>query len=335
MSDESKDELVLIDYLTGRCDEQTRLGVAERLKTDEALKALRQDIANTLAAMDTAPQPDPPADLAERTMAHIFSQTAAGSKPSRRQLGWRDIRPTFSLRELITVASIILIISAVFVPSMRQARQQRDEILCASRVGQLGSALQTYANSNNGYLPVPRGAGRRWLPAPGEPVSSNSTALYRLIKLKIAEPVLFQCPSVGQNSFVISATRDDFPAARYVNYSYQHSLGPGDLTIHNPALKGSTGKMIILADMTPVFRNGRFQRERVHETTSDNHNHRGQNVLYLDMHVNWVNNASAGVDDNNIFLVEGVYDYDGDEAPADPSDTFLLPAYSSDTKADE
>ncbi len=335
MSDRTKDELVLIDYLTGRCDEQTRLEVAKRLKTDEAFSALRQDMANTLAAMDLAPQPEAPADLAERTMERIFRQTAAAGKASRRDLTWRGIRPTFSFRELATVASVILILSAIFIPSLRQSRRQRNAVLCASQVGQIGSALQTYANSYNGYLPVPYGSSPRWLPAPGEPVSSNSTAMYRLVKLKIIEPVMFQCPSVGQNSFVILERMNDFPSGKYVHYSYQYSLGPGDLAIHNPALKGSAGRMVILADMTPLFRNGQFQPERVHDTTSSNHDHRGQNVLYLDMHVNWANTASAGVGDDNIFLVKGVYDYKGTEAPQDPSDTFLMPAYSSDTKSDE
>ncbi len=335
MSDKNKDELVLIDYLTGRCDEQTRLEVIERLKTDKDFIALRHDIANTLSAMDLAPQPEAPADLADRTMDRIFSRIAAAGKANRRELSWRSIRPTFSFRELATVASVILILSAIFIPSIRQTRRQRNAVLCASQVGQIGSALQTYANSNNGYLPVPYGSSPRWLPAPGEPVSSNSTALYRLVKLKIAEPVLFQCPSVGQNSFVVRDRTNDFPSGKYVHYSYQYSLGPGDLAIHNPALKDSAGKMVILADMTPIFRNGQFQPDRVHDTTSGNHNHRGQNVLYLDMHVDWANTATAGVGDDNIFLVEGVYDYKGTEAPQDPNDTFLLPAYSSDTKSDE
>ena len=85
--------------------------------------------------------------------------------------------------------------------------------------------------------------------------------------------------------------------------------------------------MAILADSTPLFPRGRFRRDRVNATAGDNHAGTGQNVLYFDMHVEWSRTAAAGVRDNNIFLAGEIREYAGDEKPADPTDTFLLPAW--------
>ncbi len=64
-------------------------------------------------------------------------------------------------------------------------------------------------------------------------------------------------------------------------------------------------------------------------SSSLNHGARGQNVLYLSGHVAWAETPAAGVGGNNIYLIEGVDDYRGDESPAEPTDSFLLPAYAS------
>ena len=39
----------------------------------------------------------------------------------------------------------------------------------------------------------------------------------------------------------------------------------------------------------------------------------------------WFTHAQAGVNGNNIWLADGIYDYRGDEKPTSPVDTFLLP----------
>ena len=74
------------------------------------------------------------------------------------------------------------------------------------------------------------------------------------------------------------------------------------------------------------FYDGMFHAERIGDQASDNHNKTGQNVLYMDYHVAWADNPNVGVNGDNIYLVNGVTNYLGDEAPADATDTFLLPA---------
>ncbi|MHC4985212.1 MAG: hypothetical protein ACYTFO_03560, partial [Planctomycetota bacterium] len=122
-------------------------------------------------------------------------------------------------------------------------------------------------------------------------------------------------------------TMTDFPSPRAISYSYQYAMGDRHLSIYSPRLVDVADQMAILSDRTPVFVEGLFQRERV-GASSDNHGGDGQNVLYLDGQVNWQKTPEAGVGGNNIFLIDGVDTYHGDETPTEETDSFLLPAYS-------
>jgi prepilin-type processing-associated H-X9-DG protein len=221
-----------------------------------------------------------------------------------------------------------MIMAAVFIPSMREARRNGLITDCRSNMGQIGTALESFSSANNGQLPVADLSKRRWLFQSPE-AASNSAALFQLVQHGYIKPPVFQCPAVGGPSFAVKGGMVDFPAPEYVNYSYQHSLGGKALCLNDPCRSGVEPQMAILADATPVFDGGAFHPDRANDqVASVNHDGRGQNVLFLDWHVDWAQKPTVGVGDNNIFLVDNVYTYKGDEAPASPKDSFLLPAYS-------
>ena len=62
---------------------------------------------------------------------------------------------------------------------------------------------------------------------------------------------------------------------------------------------------------------------------SNNHGADGQNALYLDGRVRWVETTAAGVNADDIYLAANVQNYDGDEVPSGPTDSFLLPAWTA------
>ena len=134
---------------------------------------------------------------------------------------------------------------------------------------------------------------------------------------------------MGGPSFVVRAGMTDFPSATFISYSYHHTSGPDRPRLNDPRLQGVKEHMAILADSTPLFDDGTFRPDRVNASAGDNHGVTGQNVLYLDMHVDWKDEASVGVNRDNIFLAGSIRDYHGTEAPAGPQDTFLLPAFSA------
>ncbi len=331
MTDLRNDDVaLLIDYVSGNCSQEQANQVKQRLVEDPQFKALCENVSNAFDAINLLPEHEPPAGLVERTMEAIRQRQQVQALIAREEAARPMARRVFSLRELSTVAAILLVLAAVFIPSVRQARQTGLINKCESNVGRIGSAILSYANANNDYLPSASQADSRWLASPGRAASSNSSALFKLVKGGYESPVIFQCPATSSGSFVVQSGFADFPEARYVNYSYQHTLGSGGL--NRLRLRDVADDMAILADNTPVFEGGKFNPSQIEATASRNHSRQGQNVLYLTGAVRWAQNAEAGVGGDNIFLANGVFEYDGDETPSTETDTFLLPSFTAGDK---
>ncbi|MDP6637445.1 MAG: hypothetical protein QGG42_21310 [Phycisphaerae bacterium] len=336
----NQDEALLIDYLLGRCDEATGRAVDLRLEKDADFQALRGDMKNTLDALDLLSAPDVPDDLADRTLARIASARQSTAVRTQKQLV-SSSRPTFSLRELGTIAAAAIIMALLFIPWARQVRSRSLQSQCASNVGQVGTGMKNFAMNNQDSLPLAHASNAAWLPGGGgKPVVSNSAGLFHLVSGHYAPAGVFQCaadPSAAGEAFGVNVDMTDFPAAKYISYSYQHALGAKSLLRASSALAPVAGEMAVLSDKTPVFEDGRFQAEFLSrpQTSSRNHGRRGHNVLYLDWGVKWRDRATVGVNGDNIFLVQGKEEYDGTETPANETDTFLLPAWSGKTDTRE
>lgn len=332
MNAQENDESLLIDFCLGKLDAMTASAVRQRIQRDADFSALHQNIARSFQALNLLPEPEAPADLVRRTMARIHQARQTDALIAREEIG-RGVRsPTFSLREAMVMAASLLIVAFLFIPSLRYGHVRQQVNQCASNIGQIGSALQSYANENGQRLPTVGGRDLRWLPGQDRTIS-NSEALFKLISGNYAPASLFECPAVADSrTFHVTPGMDDFPDAKTVHYSYQHAIGPRELSFNNPALAGVKANMVILGDSTPLYRDGGFDAQDAQQagtTSSENHARTGQNVLYLDMHVRWVKVPTVGVNGNNIYIAEGIYNrYRGDETPNGPTDTFLMPAYT-------
>ncbi len=328
------DEVLLVDYLKDALEAPQKEQVKHRLAAEPDLRQLLEDLRNTVAAVGMLPQVQPPSDLVAKTMARIQAARRTDALIAREEAHrGRPGLGTFSYRELGALAASILVLAAIFVPSLRQAKLRMLTSECASNVGQIGTALNTYASENNEYLPMASDQKYQWLPVEGEKVVSNSAGLFKLVKAAQAPPNVFQCPAAASAPLVALPGMTDFPSAQYVCYSYQHPLGPGEggklQPLRRNTIAGDDAScMVVLADNSPVFPDGRFHRDQVNAEASENHNRTGQNVLYMNMSVSWANKPTVGVNNNNIFLADGIFDYRGNETPVSRTDTFLLPAYS-------
>ena len=322
-------ESLLIDYVWGQGDPATRQQIEQRLGSDPSFKQLHDDLARTHRAVNLTPQVEPPDDLVAKTIARIRQARQVDALITRQELSRTGATPTFSLRELIGVAAAVIILAMLFVPSIQQARRVATQAQCAAYAGQIGTGILSYANDNNECLPMASGGSSRWLPGDKEPVVSNSGALFQLVRRRYAPPQIFVCPGTSQragDSAVANGTHD-FASAGNITYSYQHAVG-APMRGNDLNLAAVSDKMAILSDATPLFENGRFQPDRMAKANSKNHNGDGQNVLYLNGHVDWRTQAQVGVQGNNIFLAEGIYKYQGNERPVSATDTFLLPSFS-------
>ena len=324
-----EDEFLVMDFLLGRLDAQQQEQLKARMAKEDDLKRLCGDVSNALGALGLLSEVEDCDGLVEKTLARIRQDQQMKAILARQEMKRRRVfMPTFSLRELGVVAAAAVLMAVVFIPSIRAAHRRALQADCTAQAGQIGSAILSYANNNNGQLPAAGSQEHRWLPSERSASASNSSALFRLVQMGYAKAPAFQCPAIGGESFPVQAGMVDFPAGQFVSYSYQHTLGR-PLDLNDSRYGGKQEKMAIMADATPVFSDGQFHPDRANDQAcSDNHNGAGQNVLYLPGNVKWVDSPTVGIDADNIYLVRGVVQYRGDETPSDPTDTFLLPAYS-------
>jgi prepilin-type N-terminal cleavage/methylation domain-containing protein/prepilin-type processing-associated H-X9-DG protein len=83
----------------------------------------------------------------------------------------RATRAGFTLIELLVVITIISLLIAILLPALQKAREAANNVKCMSNMRQVGTAIYTYANDNEGRLPGPA-----WGDVPpvyGDPNGSN------------------------------------------------------------------------------------------------------------------------------------------------------------------
>ncbi len=206
----------------------------------------------------------------------------------------------FTLIELLVVIAIIAILAAILFPVFAKAREKARQTSCLSSAKQLGLSALQYAQDYDELFPlsyqdVTSGAGS----AAQIPLTwPNRLQPY------IKSEQLYACPSDGRAPHV------DFPGCRPIQQSYAWNRFAG---IDIPAWgyfntlslgqSAAPSQMVLLADDSSDWLaagyGARFNTldspdwfEALHREVFAGRHNAGDNLLFVDGHVKWVNTSS-------------------------------------------
>jgi hypothetical protein len=296
-----------------------------------ARAAHQQSLLSSLTSSALSPSPD----LLDRTLARVQDHIERNENVYNLNTVRAGRSSGLRLRDLLSVAAVILIGSAVLLPVMTSMREQSRRALCNTNLGATSLAMGSYAGANRDSLPVSTASltpGGTWWQVGKEPRQSNSANLFTLTRAGYVPLSTLACPgNPAAPTANISPGAQDWRRLEEVSYSYQIMFGA-----QRPSWNRCPSA-VILADRSPVILRA-FRGEAVDPTcNAPNHACAGQHLLLNDGSVSWASSPILANGDN-IWLPRSIENrirqltgqkplppLHGNETPEGADDTFLGP----------
>jgi prepilin-type processing-associated H-X9-DG protein len=238
-----------------------------------------------------------------------------------------------------SAAPFLLFVALLFLPAFAGLGSIPHYLSCGTNLSGIGKAMLIYANDYEDELPFAGGRGATWGPRLKDWTAASrsdafgldandvggqttvSSSLYLLVRYGDVMPKAFVCrgdrgtrrfdPNEHLADDKELATFWDFgpDPAMHCSYSYHMPYGPYKLTTssepgtpvaadRNPWIDGPRWKA---GNFSKFQWDGSVRQQRAGNAMA--HWRDGQNVLFLDSHVEFAKRAFCGVDDDNIYTI--------------------------------
>lgn len=292
--EEAVDAWLLAEYRVNRVPGSLR----ERAAKLEAFGQLITSVPG-LSASSMSLRPETTA-LVEATLKRLEAaapfRTLRVAPPSERS----RLR-TYKLGDLISVAAVLTLGTAVVWPMVAAGRSRMQQVACRANMGEVATAMGLYAGANRGRLPMATAslAGLPWWEV-GTPAKSNSANLYTLARNQYTLPETLACDgNPGCRARVMTAQDMDWQSLNAVSYSFRVMFGGRNPRWEDPS------RVVVLADKSPVVRRAVRGQVIFPTENSPNHGGLGQNVLTLDGSAKFLQTPMTA-DGDNIWLPRGL-----------------------------
>lgn len=283
----------LLGYLLGALERREHEQVEEELARNPQL---RQDLAalscwvDGMGLSEKAEHAEPPPGLAARTCQIVtLKQSHDVSVDSPMPVGVAVLvhRSQFSLADFLVAAAVMIAAVSLFFPALASSRFQANVASCQNRLRQLGIAVGSY-NELQGTYPAVQLVGNRSTAGVVAPTLADSRF--------VTDPRLFLCPTsslaANLNGWKIPTLDELDRATGSTLARYQQTMG-GDFAYNMGYLDG--GKL------RPARNENRAYYAMLADAPSDahpqrrtmNHDGRGQNVLFEDGHIEFLNSLPS------------------------------------------
>ena len=250
-------------------------------------------------------------------------------------------RKGFTLVELLVVIAIIALLMGILMPALSRVRQIAFRMVCGTNLSGIGKAMLIYSNDYDDEFPRAGGRDSQWSSALPNWLADNrfaayglgangsggqatiTSSFYLLVKYAEVTPKSFICKS---DSGTTEFKQSDYPAAagfdlidlwdfgpesiNHCSYSYHMPYGLYALTT------SSEPGMAVAADRNPWMTSPAAEakdaallssynpdggKEYINVGNAIAHQEDGQNVLFMDSHVNFEKQPFCAVNDDNIY----------------------------------
>ena len=334
MRDPGREKLeeLLLEWHLGLLDAEERARLSAELHRDKSLRAKSENLGRILRPLDHWTVSSGAENLAERVLLAVerFESTPGrDTAPVLEPVESGVFRfPFFRLRDVAGIAACILLLLSVAIPGVSELRSRSQRTQCAGNLGDIFRGLAGYQTAFAGSLPFAGyNQNAAWLPDRNDQAThaSNSRHVFLLLKKGfVSRPQAFVCPcaddAVPMKTAKLNAC-DDFDSARNIRYDSLNLSGM------SPNVRPMNA-IAYLGDANPLFVGARFNESLDPEVAnSPAHGGRGQTVLILDGHTEFLRTPFYGSRRDNVWVIEGVRRYTGNEVPVRCDDAFLVPGF--------